>query len=328
MPDLLLHGREVHTVFDLLGDNENDITYSLGWALAHSPRLIAGLLGELTEDDPGEIVAVRLQEFVSGGGFTDIEVDAEHFAVIIEAKRGWTLPTATQLQLYAPRLSKHTGGAVVSMSECSSAWAQPRLPVTVGGQVPVQHLSWRHVTELATAAESGAGQVEKRLLREFVRYLKGLMTMQNTTSNMVYVVSLGVDDLFGSGVSFADIVVKHNRYFHPVGGGRGGWPKDPPNYLGFRFWGRLQQIRHVESYEVHESPWDQIPALAGKPDWPIKPHYLYELGPVIEPPQEVRTGKLYRSQRVWCALDLLLVCQTIAEARDETNTRLDAAGAA
>jgi hypothetical protein len=29
MPDLLLHGRSVHTVFDLLGEKENDLTYSL-----------------------------------------------------------------------------------------------------------------------------------------------------------------------------------------------------------------------------------------------------------------------------------------------------------
>jgi hypothetical protein len=31
MTDLTLHGRRVKTVFELLGDAEDDITYSVGW---------------------------------------------------------------------------------------------------------------------------------------------------------------------------------------------------------------------------------------------------------------------------------------------------------
>jgi len=75
MTDLLLHGREVHTVFDLLGDKENDITYALGWALSRSDQLLSVLLDEVFDEEPGDVVAVRLQEFLPGGGFTDIEVE-------------------------------------------------------------------------------------------------------------------------------------------------------------------------------------------------------------------------------------------------------------
>jgi hypothetical protein len=38
------------------------------------------------------------------------------------------------------------------------------------------------------------------------------------------------------------------------------------------------------------------------------------------------TGRLFRAQRVWAALDLLLTCGTIREARDKTQERLIAAG--
>ena len=31
MADLTLHSQRVETVFDLLGDKEDDITYSVGW---------------------------------------------------------------------------------------------------------------------------------------------------------------------------------------------------------------------------------------------------------------------------------------------------------
>jgi hypothetical protein len=44
MPDLLLHGREVKSIFNLLGQTENDITSSIGWALSRSPTLLVGFL--------------------------------------------------------------------------------------------------------------------------------------------------------------------------------------------------------------------------------------------------------------------------------------------
>ncbi|MGO9447787.1 MAG: hypothetical protein ACLQQB_07410 [Solirubrobacteraceae bacterium] len=46
----------------------------------------------------------------------------------------------------------------------------------------------------------------------------------------------------------------------------------------------------------------------------------------IRPEHVVRTGNLFRAQRVWCALDLLLTSETIREARDKTQERLANAG--
>ena len=39
MTQLLLHGRAVPTVFDLLSHDENDMTYPLGWGLAQAAAL-------------------------------------------------------------------------------------------------------------------------------------------------------------------------------------------------------------------------------------------------------------------------------------------------
>jgi hypothetical protein len=105
MTGLRLHGNGVRTVFDLLGDKENDITYSLGWALSQSDRLAHALLRDLSDGaDPGELQAVRLQESVAGGGWTDIELESAAVHVIVEAKRGWGLPEDEQLARYAPSL--------------------------------------------------------------------------------------------------------------------------------------------------------------------------------------------------------------------------------
>jgi hypothetical protein len=44
MSELLLHKRPVQSVFNLIGENENDITFSIGWALSQSPSLLKNLL--------------------------------------------------------------------------------------------------------------------------------------------------------------------------------------------------------------------------------------------------------------------------------------------
>jgi hypothetical protein len=149
--------------------------------------------------------------------------------------------------------------------------------------------------------------------------------MQNQRDNMVYVVSLGWRPTAWSPISPRDIVLQHGRYFHLVGGGAGGWPKEPPNYLGFRFDARLQQIRHVDDVVVSERPRDFLPGFGPEYDFD-QPHYLYTLGPPIEPSREVGSGKVTRALRVWAALDLLLTSSTISEARDLTDARLSAAG--
>ena len=328
MADLLLHSRPVRTVFDLLGDKEDDITYSLGWALAQSDGLVRRLLArsfDVADDQTGDPTALLLQETVAGAGRTDVEVQTETLHLILEAKRGWTLPSDQQLLQYTGRFDTSRAARLLVVSECSVEYATPRLPPDVAG-VMVEYLPWSEVAQLVESVAGGpaAGQAEKRLLREFVRYLKGLMTMQDATSNLVYVVSLGTEDLFGSGVSFADVVVKHDRYFHPVGEG---YPKTPPNYLGFRFHGQLQGIRHVDDYDVQSKPWDAIPGLAGRPDWPARQHFLYTLGAPIVPVQPVRSGPI-RNRRMWAAIDLLLTSSTLTEAAEKTKERLAKAGEA
>jgi hypothetical protein len=325
MTELRLPSRQVQTVFDLLGDKEDDITYSLGWALAQSDDLIGALLGEFFDTEPGEPSVILLQNSVTGAGRTDIELQTEVVHLILEAKRGWDLPRPGQLEQYATRFEKDKAltQAIAVVAESSAEWARPRIPQSVDG-VPVHYISWSRVAGLVDrTARQARSTAEKRLLRELLRYMKGLMTMQNVTSNMVFVVALGVEKLVDNGPSFADIVVDHNRYFHPLAGG---WPKEPPNYLGFRFWGEVQQIRHVEDYELHEAPWETIPGLAGQLPWEPSPHMFYKLGPPISPPHPVKTGGLYGPGHHWAALDLLLTSSTLRDARDRTQERLAAAG--
>ena len=61
--------------------------------------------------------------------------------------------------------------------------------------------------------------------------------------------------------------------------------------------------------------------LINIPSTRVDPHFLYHLGPPIQPTHVVKTGNIYRNGRVWCAIDTLLTSSTIAEARDLTQKR-------
>lgn len=334
MAELTLHSRPVRTVFDLLGGKEDDITYSVGWGLAQSETFARGMLREaFGEAEQGEIAAIRLQESERGTGRTDVEIETEQLHLIVEAKRGWNLPSASQLQQYAERLSEHEDrdGRIMVVAECAPYYPPVKdllKPLADVPDVPVSYSSWRRVAEMATnTAAASRNHAEKRLLAELTSYLKGLMTMQDVTSNLVYVVVLGQDPLRWSSLTFKDTVVERGFYYHPVGG-RKGWPHTPPNYIGFRFDGRLQQIRHIDRYEVITRPHEHIPEIIPEADWSDEPHFLYTLGTPIEPPRPVLNGKIWPNARLWCALDLLLTCETIRDARDKTQERLASVGEA
>lgn len=327
MADLQLYGQPAPTVFHLLGSRENDLTFALGWALVKSPQLLSLLVSELGAPtrEPAE-AKVSLQERTREAGITDVVVaTAEGTMVVVEAKKGWDPPTKAQLQRYQPfiadaiRVGGASQGILVSLAQCSRADASAVLPALIGG-TPVEHLQWRRLSEIVRdARRQTTPHREKQVLDEFNRYLRSVMTMQTVTSNRVFVVVVGRQTVPDSSVTWLDIV-ERGRYFHPVGHG---WPHEPPNYIAFRWDGRLQRIHHVEKVERIEDLHEAFPEIPSKKE---APRFLYQLGPAIEPTSRVSSKGTYRNGRVWAALDLLLTSSTIAEASEETRRREATAG--
>jgi hypothetical protein len=323
MAELVLHGRPVSTVFDLLGRNEDDMTYALGWGLSRNARLLQAFAERVA---PGALVdeplVVELQEHDrADGGFTDIELLSAELHVIVEAKRGWAPPGAWQLRRYEARFAQAArprqslavltqNGAEAVIRHQLGPWKPPE-PVTA------HVLGWTDVVDLARGR--GGPLPERRLAHELAAYLGGLADMRNTDSNSVYVVSLSGGPFPGwpSSISPIDVVEKYGRYFFPASGG--GWPKVPPNYVAFRYWGRLQAVHHVDEYSIFDNP-RQV-----EPDWPDlewAPHFQLKLGPAMRPAHESRTGSgIQRSMRVWADLDLLLTSSSITEAHRLTKAR-------
>ena len=328
MAQLYLHSRKVDTVFHLLGKTEDNMTKGLGWCLSQVPSFLDRLGGALgTPDLSARGAVVRLQESQPGTGRTDLEIYAPGYAVwIIEAKRGFTVPSMDQLRKYTTRMAQPKycdaarGLVVLAASDRNNQWLSLQLPSEIDG-IPVRALSWQNVERMAEQARSGARRAGKRLLVQFQTYLGLEARMQNQDSNWVYVVSLN-RETFGGVTSFVDVVEKHRKYFHPVGGGASRWPTEPPNYIAFRYDGHLQSIHHVDDYEVITDFGSFFP---DQPSEELEEQYfLYYLGPPIRPAKPTRVGARWRAARHWCFIDTLLTSDTVAEALEATKERVAA----
>lgn len=325
MGELTAYGSTVTSVFQLIGTLENDITKSVAWALCQCPVFAKKVFDELFEIDCNpERIRINYQVAEKDKGITDLEItDDELFYAILEAKRGWILPRANQLSLYYDRsafsksLAKNK--AIITMSECSLEYANEYLPFKEIKGIPIRHLPWKRLNELAKESVSISNNAQKRLLNELMEYFGGIMSTQQKNSNWVYVVSLSDGKAGDNELTYIDVVEKKGKYYHPFGNK---WPKEAPNYIVFRYHGQLQSIHHIESYVITKNMHDEIPEM---PDieWD-EAHFVYTLGPAIKPNKTIKAGeKVRQAARVWAMLDLLLTSETITEAMELSKQRMN-----
>ena len=199
MSTLKAYGDAVVSIFQLIGDKENDITKSIAWALNKCPVFIKKIVYEIfgINVDPDE-VDILYQKYDAETGITDIEMtDGQTFHLIIEAKRGWLLPGAEQLTKYSMRSDFRKAAvqnkAIVSMSECSVEYAKDNLPFVEVNGIPVKHLSWSKIFELAADSRADSNNEQKHLLenlKEFVRGSKRISWRDNDYANQRFKLGL------------------------------------------------------------------------------------------------------------------------------------------
>lgn len=331
MADLTIGGQPVETVFDLLGSKENDITYALGWGLAQSDDLLrrflamAGAAEREVSDVTLDLQRYRKDE--ERAGITDIEIQSPNSHVIVEAKRGWNLPLEEQLRLYLRPLQESQAVGKDARFVILTQWGEieyvrHRLGAAMGG-IPIMTVGLGQVAEIAQAAAASERRLRYRqLMSELAVYLRGVAHMRNLHDNRVYVVSLSTA-ISEAGVSFIDVVRELGVYWYPAGGG-GGWPKTPYNYMGFRYYGQLQSLHHVDDYVVVSDLSEAVKEVSPPS---FGPAFVLTLGPAIPIPDGIRTGKkIQRSARRTIDIDLLLTSSTISEAWEKMTARHASAG--
>ena len=294
------YNKDINSVFELLGNNENDITKSIAFCLSRCLAFTELFLfenGVELQQNDFETLLVTYQQ-TQEEGITDIEIIVPgKIRIIIEAKKGFNIPSVDQLNKYASDLKKssETYTYLWTLSDSLYIEAFKRLPQSVN-EIHINHITYETVLKIAEKAQNSSNRSQKNLLVELIKYLKGIINMHDLHSNTVYVVPIDK----GS-------VKEHDekRQYHcPVGDG---FLKAPENYLGFRFNGKLQYINHVESVETY---------IDGD-----RPMFRFNLGPDIIPSKTVKTGGKFRGTKFYCDIDLLLTSDTILEANLKTKER-------
>ena len=294
------YGKPITNIFRLLGDKENDITKSISYLFYVSRSFLSSFLdycGVIGDDVNVEDISICYQER-NMNGITDIEiVKNDEFRIVIEAKVSYKLPSEEQLKRYADDLLRSRERKYIfTLSNLSRKTAEGLLVKSID-EIPVGHIPYMDILDLANVSLKTAKGEEKQFLKHFVRYLREVIDMKDKHSNSVF-----VTPITGESIREHDEL---KQYHCPVGGQ--GFPKEPPNYIGFRHGSKLQCINFVEKYECYKNEGRLF--------------FRFYLGPDIIPPEKIHAGGKIRSAKFYCDIDLLLTCKTILEAKDKTKER-------
>jgi hypothetical protein len=267
--------------------------------------------------DPAS-VDIQLQKYDRDDlrvGITDIELRGRDLHLIVEAKRGWGLPSKVQLRKYLPILQRSTATrkrfvVLTRWGSESKAVVAQALGTEVGG-FAIRVIGVGDIYRAARSAlREERSHAPRLFLRDLLDYLEGGGYV-TTRDNRVYVVPLS-KKMSEIGTPFHRIPYERHVYWYGLRSG----PKIPPTYVGFRFDGRLQSIHYVEKSQ----PFTRIRELYPKATFDWGPGVLLKLGPPFQPASEVRSGKL-RDRRVWADVDLLFTCATVEQADQLTRER-------
>ena len=172
----------VQSLFRLVGRDEDALTYSLGFLLAHDPKFCAKLLRSFDLTLPrgfGGDYSVHLQEITGPGyGRRDIVIAAPGIRLVVEAKIGGSLPAEEQLLKYAAEKElwePYAHRYIVALT-------QVEFPATTAREVgakldekginfrPVQ---WHNVLEVAIRHRpANSSAVSRYLFDQFARYIR------------------------------------------------------------------------------------------------------------------------------------------------------------
>ena len=208
--------------------------------------------------------------------------------VVVEAKRGWRLPTIRQLETYSKRVVAAGGGLLIRLSDASPAWAAHVLPGGVDGvrSAPGPGRGARRYPRRSI----GCPGFRTSLAGGTAAYLRKVVHVHDPASRWGYcvVVSDAKPD-WGDERTYREYVTEADTYFHPLGWGKG-WPTEPPNFMAFRHRGKVIRVSRVVDAEVVPTITDRWARIEPIGD-AARPHAVYALRPALPLPAPVPSAR-------------------------------------
>jgi hypothetical protein len=316
MPTLRLHNQHVSSPYQLIGRDENALTFALGHCLSQSQPLLKDILRRAGVHHLGKralnAVQIELQcHEPENGGFTDIELYLPgRFKVIFEAKIGGGWPHERQLQKYEKRLQSDP---TVQLARLVVLVARPpgaarQLPEWCG------LMRWSDVRQFVDQlAKADPAHPPVWWLDTF---LKEVYDVRLGFEEEVWVVPLGRHPICEDNpFPLIDVPRQYDKYLFPTR-----FNPRKTLFIAFRYDGKLQAVHRIVREQGGVTNYDQvIPGLHGDPHIECT---AYHLGRPIPLARQPRTGPgIPRNTRTYCDLDLLLTSETISDAVRLTKER-------
>ena len=173
---------QVQSLFRLVGNDEDALTYALGFLLAHDQEFCAKLVRRLHIAPRRPVrpdYAIFLQE-VTGTGFgrRDIVIQDSGMRIVLEAKIGRAEPTSEQLLKYGAEhdlWGRFKTRGVVALTQVELAPAtRERVREKLSEQgIRFSNVQWHEVVDLALSHRPSDGSgVSRYLFDEFNRYIR------------------------------------------------------------------------------------------------------------------------------------------------------------
>ena len=175
--------RPVESIFRLIGNDEDALTYALGFLCAHDPDFCVEVVrlcgvGRVPRNFR-DTYTVHLQEVTDRRfGRRDIAIESSNLRVVLEAKIRRSEPTTDQLLKYAIEdglWGKFATRRVVALTQVklnSSTWEEANSKLAEKGIV-FSAVQWHQIVRLALEhTPSGNSGVTRYLFDEFIRYAR------------------------------------------------------------------------------------------------------------------------------------------------------------
>lgn len=316
---LFLHGKRIFSDYQLIGHDENALTYALGHCLSFDREFLSSFLRRcqfkgVTSANVSH-AEIRLQKKEHEAGIVDLEIFIQdRLQLIVEAKVGEGYPTIAQVRTYIKRLEdRGIQSKVVVLTKITDDKVKNSLKRQFGKQIGF--LTWSDILELSQKLAEHDDSTFN--LRAFSAFMKEVYDMIINAEEEVWIVPLAKWKAKGQNISVADLHVKYG--FWVMGEKR----VRRSLYMGFRYDGHLKYIGRIKriDYGLKSS---QIAPKPAEEFWSKKyePYDVVRLEKLIPFPNKLRSGDIH-SRHIYCDFDLLLTSASILEAESLMRKRRD-----
>jgi len=326
---LFLHGKRIFSDYQLLGHDENALTYALGHCLSFDREFLSSFLRRcqfkgVTSANLGH-AEIRLQKKEHEAGIVDLEIFIQdRLQLIVEAKVGEGYPTIAQVRTYIKRLEdRGIQSKVVVLTKITDDKVKNSLKRQFGKQIGF--LTWSDILELSQKLAEHDDSTFN--LRAFSAFMKEVYHMIINAEEEVWIVPLSTKwKAKSEDIIVADFHVQHRFWV------MGDWRTRRSIYMGFRYNGYLQYFGRIKGIDYGLKSSEIVPKFPkiSREFWPEKigPFDVVRLEKLIPFPNKLRSGDIH-SRHIYCDFDLLLTSDSILEAeslmrkRRERNTDHD-----